>query len=104
MQLRNLLLQIFRVFDSRLFEPSVGTQKEKDVLRDFIDCGVLGDSDKRECIWGCDWKPNPLYPLDYDEKFELIFQKINYIGTVLQQLEFNLFDLNKAKIMLKLLL
>ena len=73
-------------------------------LRDFIDCGELGDSDKRECIWGCDWKPNPLYPLDYNEKFELIFQKINDLGTVLQQLEFNLFDLNKDKIMLKLLL
>ena len=75
MELSNLFLHILKIVSPRL---EVGTRRE--VLRDFVDCGQLGDEDKRECIWGCEWEENSLYPLDYDEKFEVIFQQISNIG------------------------
>ena len=88
MQLANLLSQILGVLTPGLPERRFENEG-KDVLRNFIDCGELGSEDKRECIWGCEWKQNPLYSLDYDEKFELILGQINNIGTVLQIFKFH---------------
>ena len=82
MEFSNLLLRLLTTFSSSLVEPEIGANQ--DVLRDFDDCGQLGDEDKKECIWGCDWEKNQLYQLNYDEKFEVIFQQINNIGNELQ--------------------
>ena len=82
MELTSLLLHILRVFSPRLLEPQA--EEDKEIFKDFNDCGQLGDEDKKECIWGCDWKENPLFSLDNDDKFEVIFKLINDIGMVLQ--------------------
>ena len=29
------------------------------VLRNYPNCGELGDEAKKECLWDCDWQPIP---------------------------------------------
>ena len=45
--------------------PQTG-EAPREVLRDFPGCGQLGDPNKQECFWDCDWGPSPLEGLQGD--------------------------------------
>ena len=44
--------------------PTSVHQTHREVLEDSPRCGMLGDQDKRECFWGCQWVENPYYQSD----------------------------------------
>ena len=72
-QLLTLLLPTYR--------PQSG-EVTKEVLRDFPGCGQLGDPEKKECFWGCNWEPSPLEGIKGDlGKIELLIgAKIQSLG------------------------
>ena len=57
-QLLTLLLPSYR--------PQEPEETPKEVWRDYPGCGQLGDPNKKECFWDCDWGPNPLEGLSRD--------------------------------------
>ena len=43
--------------------PTSVHQPHREVLEDSPGCGMLGDQEKRECFWGCQWVENPYYKI-----------------------------------------
>ena len=43
--------------------PTSVHQPHREVLKDSPGCGMLGDQEKRECFWGCQWVENPYYEI-----------------------------------------
>ena len=43
--------------------PTSVHKPHREVLEDSPGCGKLGDLQKRECFWGCQWEENPYYKI-----------------------------------------
>ena len=54
--------------------PVPGSDKNKEILRDFPGCGRLGDVGKKECYWGCQWGEN-------NASFD-VFKLLSQIGKI----------------------
>jgi hypothetical protein len=65
---------------SLLLQPPAPSDDTREVLRDYPGCGQLGSEDKKECIWGCEWRTSEYQNLNLDESVAVAVKTVREKG------------------------
>ena len=60
--------------------PTSVHKPHREVLEDFPGCGKLGDQEKRECFWGCQWVNNPYYEISTTDAIGVVLLDLKAVA------------------------